>query len=163
MPFLFEKINVLRENGSDLEVPQFIIDNLNSKKPLRDYQIDAYKNFALYLKSTYAKNKQTHVLFHMATGSGKTMIMAMLILHYFNEGYRNFLFFTHRSNIVAKTIVNFCEAKSNKYLFNEKFSMHGIPFKIKKVDNTQQKCGKVYCKHAKINCHNIDICRRCLV
>ncbi|MDA0062985.1 DEAD/DEAH box helicase family protein [Brachyspira hyodysenteriae] len=31
-------------------------------------------------------------MFNMATGSGKTLIMASLILYLYEKGYRNFLF-----------------------------------------------------------------------
>ncbi len=38
----------------------------------------------------------------MATGSGKTLIMAGLMLYLYKQGYRNFLFFVNLSNIVEK-------------------------------------------------------------
>lgn len=31
------------------------------------------------------KDKPTHLLFHMATGAGKTMMMAALILYYYEK------------------------------------------------------------------------------
>ena len=45
-----------------------------------------------------AKDKQVHMLYHMATGSGKTYIMAGMILYYYKHGYRNFLFFVNQGN-----------------------------------------------------------------
>jgi type III restriction enzyme len=67
----------------------------------------------------------------MATGSGKTVIMAMNILYYYNLGYRNFLFFTNQTNIVSKTRINFLEKSSSKYLFNETININGENVKIK--------------------------------
>ena len=48
-----------------------------------------------------------HLLFNMATGSGKTLIMAGLILYLYEKGYRNFLFFVNSTNIIEKTKDNF--------------------------------------------------------
>ncbi|MGI6360678.1 MAG: DEAD/DEAH box helicase family protein, partial [Acholeplasmatales bacterium] len=94
MSFLYEKITTLKEAGFSAEIPQFLINNLSSNIKLRDYQKEAIEYTILYLTSNLSKNKQTHILYHMATGSGKTVIMAMDILYYYNLGYRNFLFFT---------------------------------------------------------------------
>ncbi len=60
-----------------------------------------------------------HLLFNMATGSGKTLIMAGLILYLYEKGYRNFLFFVNATNIIEKTKDNFLNPLSSKYLFNE--------------------------------------------
>jgi type III restriction enzyme len=54
----------------------------------------------------------------MATGSGKTLIMAGLILYLYEQGYRNFLFFVNSTNIIEKTKDNFLNPASIKYLFN---------------------------------------------
>jgi type III restriction enzyme len=43
----------------------------------------------------------------MATGSGKTVMMAGLILYLYERGYRKFLFFVNRGQIVEKTKDNF--------------------------------------------------------
>lgn len=55
----------------------------------------------------------------MATGSGKTLIMAGLILYLYEQGYRNFLFFVNSTNIIEKTKDNFLNPASIKYLFNQ--------------------------------------------
>ena len=34
----------------------------------------------------------THLMFNMATGTGKTMLMAVLILYYYKKGYKQFCF-----------------------------------------------------------------------
>jgi len=135
MAFLYEKIRTLKEAGISAEIPQFLLDNLSSNIKLRDYQKEAIHDTILYLNSNLSKNKQTHILYHMATGSGKTVIMAMNILYYYNLGYRNFLFFTNQTNIVSKTRINFLEKSSSKYLFNETININGENIKIKEVKN----------------------------
>ncbi len=54
----------------------------------------------------------------MATGSGKTVIMAGLILYLYTKGYRNFIFFVDSTSIIEKTKHNFINSSSEKYLFN---------------------------------------------
>jgi type III restriction enzyme len=56
----------------------------------------------------------------MATGSGKTLIMAGLILYLYEKGYRNFLFFVNATTIIEKTKDNFLNNLSIKYLFSQK-------------------------------------------
>lgn len=135
MDFLYEKIRTLNEAGFTTDVPQYLIDNLSDNIKLRDYQIDAIKHTLLYFDSNLSKNKQTHLLYHMATGSGKTVIMALLILYYYNLGYRNFLFFTNQTNIVSKTRINFMEKSSTKYLFANQININGSNINIKEVNN----------------------------
>lgn len=135
MSFLYEKISTLKEAGITAEIPQFLIDNLSQNIKLRDYQKEAIQDTLIYLNSNLAKNKQTHLLYHMATGSGKTVIMALNILYYYNLGYRNFLFFTNQTNIVSKTKINFLNRTSSKYLFSKNININGENIKIKEVDN----------------------------
>lgn len=71
----------------------------------------------------------------MATGSGKTIIMSGLILYLYKKGYRDFLFFVNRGQIVEKTKDNFINSNSSKYLFNEKIIIDNKEVKIKSVDN----------------------------
>ena len=54
----------------------------------------------------------------MATGSGKTLIMAGAILELYRLGYRNFIFFVNTDTIIRKTKENFLNPNSSKYLFN---------------------------------------------
>ena len=82
MNFLYEKIQTLKEAGITAEIPQFLKDNLSKNIILRDYQEEAIKDTLIYFNSNLSKNKQTHLLYHMATGSGKTVIMALDILYY---------------------------------------------------------------------------------
>ena len=118
--YLFETIESILKSGIiKKEVPDYVINNLSKNITLRDYQLEAFEYTLVYLETDLSRNKQTHILYHMATGSGKTVIMAMNILYYYKKGYRNFLFFTNRTNIVSKTRINFTKKESIKYLFAE--------------------------------------------
>ena len=107
MPFLYEQLDTLRDFGSFSEIPSYIQENISSRFELRPYQIGAFENFINYFENDKMCRKPTQTLFHMATGSGKTMIMAGLMLYLYKKGYRNFLFFVNLSNIVNKTKDNF--------------------------------------------------------
>lgn len=135
MNFLYEKIATLKEAGISETIPQFLIDNISTNIKLRDYQEEAIKDTLIYLNSNLSKNKQTHILYHMATGSGKTVIMALNILYYYSQGYRNFLFFTNQTNIISKTKINFLDKTSSKYLFANNINISGKNVKIREVSN----------------------------
>lgn len=80
--YLYEKLEILDELNSLNNLPDIINKGLSSNIILRDYQISAFKYFVTYFENkSLHKNKQIHTLFHMATGSGKTVIMAGLILY----------------------------------------------------------------------------------
>lgn len=136
MAFLYEKMDVLRENGYTAELPAFIPENLNHNFELRPYQKMAFENFITHFRSPNCP-KPTQVLFHMATGSGKTLIMAGLMLYLYKQGYRNFLFFVNLSNIVEKTKENFLNAASSKYLFADEIVLDGERIRINQVENFQ--------------------------
>ncbi len=134
--FLYEKLDVAKEVGMSVDFPEIIKSGLSKRISLREYQIDAFTNFALYFDNAgLRKNKQVHTLFHMATGSGKTVIMAGLILYLYTKGYRKFLFFVNQANVLEKTIDNFINPLSNKYLFNDVVEYLGKKVKIKRVEN----------------------------
>lgn len=137
MPFLYEKIDTLREVGISKELPQYILDNLNPNFELRPYQTATFENFITYFESDKLCQKPTQTLFHMATGSGKTLIMAGLMLYLYKQGYRNFLFFVNLSNIVQKTKENFLNNASSKYLFSEEITIDSEKVPIKEVTNFQ--------------------------
>lgn len=137
MPFLYEKIDAYREGGFSKELPQYIPDNLNPNFELRPYQTAAFENFITYFENDKLCQKPTQTLFHMATGSGKTLIMAGLMLYLYKQGYRNFLFFVNLSNIVQKTKENFLNSVSSKYLFADEITIDGEKVKIKEVSNFQ--------------------------
>ena len=134
--FLYEKIDIIKESIDIPDIPEIIENGLSKKIVLREYQKDAFNNFQIYFENEeLRKNKQVHTLFHMATGSGKTVIMAGLILYLYTKGYRKFLFFVNQKNIVEKTIENFTNPTSSKYLFNDIIEYLGNKINIKKVDN----------------------------
>ena len=61
--------------------------------------------------------------------------MAGLILYLYTKGYRKFLFFVNQTNVLEKTIDNFINPLSNKYLFNDVVEFLGKNVKIKRVEN----------------------------
>jgi type III restriction enzyme len=117
------------------EIPKEIKDNLNPKFPLRKYQKKAFQMFISYFEQYQEKPIPRAVLFNMATGSGKTLIMAGLINYLYKKGYNNFLFFVNSNNIIGKTKENFLDQNSIKYLFNQKIVIDGKPIQIREVDN----------------------------
>lgn len=134
--FLYETLDVAKKIGISINFPEIIKSGLSKRISLREYQIDAFTNFALYFENdNLRENNQVHTLFHMATGSGKTVIMAGLILYLYTKGYRKFLFFVNQTNVLEKTIDNFTNTLSNKYLFNDVIEYLGNKIKIKKVNN----------------------------
>ena len=137
MPFLYEQLDTLRDFGSYTEIPPYIQENVNQRFELRPYQIGAFENFITYFENEKMCRKPTQTLFHMATGSGKTMIMSGLMLYLYKKGYRNFLFFVNLSNIVNKTRENFLNALSSKYLFADEIRLNGERVQIKEVSNFQ--------------------------
>lgn len=118
-------------------IPLSINSNLNPKFPLREYQKNAFRYFINYLNEDFpGKNKNnTQLLFHMATGSGKTLVMAGLIMELYAKGYRNFLFFVNSTNIIRKTKENFLNEASSKYLFNDVISINNSVVPIQEVDS----------------------------
>ncbi|MFO7745500.1 MAG: DEAD/DEAH box helicase family protein [Psychroflexus sp.] len=119
--FLYETLDSVSEMGLlNKDIPQYLCDNLNSKFSLRPYQKEAFARFFhCFHKDFPEKQLPLHFLFNMATGSGKTLIMAGLIIYLYEMGYRNFLFFVNSTNIIEKTKDNFLNPESSKYLFSE--------------------------------------------
>ncbi|MCB2092645.1 MAG: DEAD/DEAH box helicase family protein, partial [Alphaproteobacteria bacterium] len=121
------------------DVPAIITDNLNPVFTIRPYQTRAFQFFLNYWQEAFeGKPRQNHqLLFHMATGSGKTMMMAGLILHLYSQGYRNFLFFVNSTNIIDKTRDNFLNPLSGKYLFAPTLSIGAKQFSVREANNFQ--------------------------
>ena len=134
MNYLYEKFDndFAREIVEAEAMPQSIVGNL--KHRIRPYQIEAFKRFSIWQKR-YAKEQLPHLLFNMATGSGKTLIMAGLMLRLYEQGYRNFLFFVNSNNIIQKTKDNFLDKATTKYLFTEVISVEGREVSVNEVDN----------------------------
>lgn len=117
------------------DIPKYIEDNLNPRFKLRPYQIEAIARFIHYLEENPNRKRPTQLLFNMATGSGKTLLMAADILYLYNKGYRNFLFFVNSTNIIEKTRDNFLNPQSPKYLFNERIKFEDKEVVIREVSN----------------------------
>lgn len=134
--FLFQQLDLYYDFGTRHELPAHIAQNLAPHIALREYQEYAFSNTLEYLSNeSFSKNRQTHLLYHMATGSGKTVMMAGLILHYYSLGYRNFLFFVNQTNIIEKTKANFLDSTSAKYLFAKSIEIDGMRVPINEVSN----------------------------
>ena len=135
--FLHEQLEIAFNYGVPKpEIPDSITQNLNPEFELRPYQKDAYASFVHYFNNDLpGKEKPLHLLFNMATGSGKTLIMAGLILYLYEKGYRNFLFFVNSTNIIEKTKNNFLNPRAAKYLFSQDIRFDGKPVTVTQVDN----------------------------
>lgn len=119
------------QNYGEPEIPNYINDNL--KYQLRKYQETALKHY--YQLQKRKGNKLNHLMFNMATGSGKTLVMAALMLELYKQGYRNFIFFVNSRSILEKTKANFCDESSSKYLFAREINIGENRLKIKAVNN----------------------------
>lgn len=115
--------SILYKNNTE-SLPSYIQDNLNDV--LRPYQNRALEALEFMLDEEHASGiveagyQNKHLLFNMATGSGKTMVMASTILYMYQEfGYQNFLFFVNTDAIITKTKENLLNPNSSKYLFSK--------------------------------------------
>ena len=105
---LYRRIANYEEMGGHLpDISSDVTDNLNPAFVLRPYQEKALRYFLYSLKDYPKRVKPTQLLFHMATGSGKTLIMAAAMLYLYQQDYRDFIFFVNSTNIVEKTRDNF--------------------------------------------------------
>ncbi|WP_241896874.1 DEAD/DEAH box helicase family protein, partial [Helicobacter pylori] len=120
-------------NDKEIELPTHITSNL--KKELRDYQKQAIYN---YLEKRQSNPFQKHFMFEMATGSGKTLVMAGLILECYKQGYQNFIFFVNSTSILEKTKLNFTDSVSSKYLFSENININDENTEIKSINNLNE-------------------------
>lgn len=125
---------------------QYINESL--KHNLRPYQLSAL--FSLdWVQKHDEVQQHNHLMFNMATGSGKTDVMASNILYLFKEyGYTNFLFVTNSNAIVNKTKENFLNSNSSKYLFATTINIDGQLVDIKQVKNfpLNQQANAIYIK-----------------
>jgi type III restriction enzyme len=134
---LYDEFNSYKENffKAKADKKTEILKNLNPSFLAREYQKEALGRFYYYCEDYPGKKNPIHLMFNMATGSGKTMIMAANILYLYQRGYRNFIFFTRLGNIIQKTKANFLDPNSKKYLFANKIMLDGREIKIKEVNN----------------------------
>lgn len=145
-----EKIEILqnqvlsefgKKSFRELEIPPHIVENLS--KDLREYQKDALK----YYLANNETLKKNHLMFNMATGSGKTLIMAALMLDCFKRGYENFIFFVDKTEIVEKTKANFSDKNSSKYLFAQNINIDSKNVEINAIsnlDSSKSGCINIY-------------------
>lgn len=129
---IFELFDELKQLDMDIlneqhgwELPQYIVENL--KHEPRSYQSEAIRYFHYTQASdTFKFRKPRQLMFNMATGSGKTDLMAGLILYLYKEkGYQNFLFAVNTNGVLSKTIDNLTGAQSTKFLFNSNLEIDG--------------------------------------
>lgn len=125
------------KNIKKKELPDYILHSLSQQRKLRTYQEECLRYFLSYMEDSEDCPKRPHLLFHMATGSGKTLIMAATMLYLYEQGYRNFLFFVDTNNIVEKTKDNFLNRASSKYLFAPQIVINGKNVEIRQVENFQ--------------------------
>ncbi|MEW6203372.1 MAG: DEAD/DEAH box helicase family protein, partial [bacterium] len=135
--FLYERLDAAASMGFlKKEVPDSVAQNLNPKYELRPYQIEAVARFFHCYNNDFPnKTYPLHFLFNMATGSGKTLIMAGLILYLYEQGYHNFLFFVNSTNIIEKTKDNFLNPACIKYLFNNDIHIGNRRVRVAPVEN----------------------------
>ena len=133
--FLYEKLNNYFEmSGVKPDIPLYVSSNLPKKFELREYQEEALKYFIQSYETSTKNNKQIWNLFHMATGAGKTNMMAAVILYLYGQGYNNFVFFVNAVNIVEKTKENFLNKEFKKYLFAQDIVINRRKVQINAVD-----------------------------
>jgi type III restriction enzyme len=117
-----------------------VVRNLNPALTVRPYQEDALARFDFYWNTLRAEDAEllarpAHLLFNMATGSGKTMLMAANMLALYAQGYRRFLFVVDSRNIVEKTRANFTDPGNPKYLFAPQIVVSGRPVPVTAVES----------------------------
>lgn len=136
MNTLLDKLNILAEQldinfEEEFNKLEEELSLLNPKFSSRKYQKESLGRFIYYMRDYKKKTKPIHLLFNLATGAGKTLLMAWLV-GYLKEkfGYQHVIFLVNSKEIVGKTVMNFTERLNKKYLFNSK-----LPFEIKVVEN----------------------------
>ena len=134
---LFHKIKTYLDiAGEEYSVPDYITSNL--KHDFWYWQEDTMQYFDVFEKRkdkfVEDKNEPTHLMFNMATGTGKTLLMAALILYYYKKGYKRFIFFVNQNNIVDKTENNFINKNHTKYLFRQNIVVDDKTVNIRKVE-----------------------------
>lgn len=129
----FKNVDELGLFSESYQVPNYIKNNL--KDTLRAYQEESLRYLHYAQHNPNANSLYKHLLFNMATGAGKTMVMAATILYMYKEyGYQNFIFFVHTDAIIQKTKENLLNGLSSKYLFNSSIEIEGEKIHIEPVD-----------------------------
>jgi len=160
---LYDEVKHLNESlfneQLDWDTPDYLSKNM--VHTFRYYQ-DAALRFFHYSQTdeTFRFRNVNHVLFNMATGSGKTDLMAGLILYLYQEyGYQNFLFLVNTNGVLNKTIDNLTNQASEKYLYTPNIEIDGERIEIRQVETfpkTQSK-NTIYLKLATVQRVAADI------
>ena len=148
LKFLYQQLReeVGKNTIKKKQIPLSIQQNLNPNFEMRPYQVDAFQHFLTYMEEEHElRQSPAHVLFQMATGSGKTMMMSGLILYLYEKGYRNFMFFVNSTTIIDKTKDNFLNGASSKYLFAPQIKIGERLVNIVSADNFEGDTGEDIC------------------
>lgn len=148
----FQQVDRLGLFQGNYQTPEYL--KVNLKDDLRSYQEEALRYLHYAQSSHEADIRFKHLLFNMATGSGKTMVMAGALLYMFKEyGYQNFIFFVHTDAIIQKTKENLLNVLSSKYLFTHPLEIEGERIYIEAVDTFPKQPSKntIYLKLSTIH------------
>lgn len=139
---LAQEFDALAKYGAlAIDLPDHMTGNLAPQIALRPYQVTTLQRWLFYIDKYQGRPSNPHLLFHMATGSGKTVLMAALMLDLYAHGYRNFLFFVNSAQIIEKTKENFLNPASSKYLFAPLLRINDRPLEIRSVTNFEAASG----------------------
>jgi len=122
-------LNLLNKSRGKKVDSSFLSATYLLKNKLRDYQENALLNYLIvnnFLSKEFDLDirdefSERHHCFHMATGSGKTMLMAYLIAHLYSFRYNKILFITNSTTLQEKTKLNLIPSYGSKkceYIFN---------------------------------------------
>ncbi|MDN6233064.1 MAG: DEAD/DEAH box helicase family protein, partial [Staphylococcus simulans] len=158
---LVEQAEVAEKDLFDAHQGYTIPDYINSNliHTLRYYQDEAIRNY--HYTQTRIKPSPQHVLFNMATGSGKTDLMAGLILYLYQEyDYKNFLFTVNTNSVLMKTKDNLVNQNSDKYLFQDKIEIDGKQISVVEVERFPrvQQDNTIYIKLSSVQKVSDDLC-----
>lgn len=159
---LYNEIESFKKFGGSPKIPEYIIENL--KFPLYEWQKTALENFLINENGRKSKIQNgeivspNHLMFNMATGSGKTLVMAALILYYYKEHkINNFIFFVNQNTIVGKTQDNFINKSHAKYLFRENIIIDEKRVNIREVEQFSNSTDDIQIKFTTIQKLHNDI------
>ncbi|MBP3450016.1 MAG: DEAD/DEAH box helicase family protein [Spirochaetaceae bacterium] len=159
---LFEEIENSKEYIDIPKVPEYITDNL--KYSLYEWQKLALENFLINETKRDRKIKKgeklspNHLMFNMATGSGKTLVMAAMILYYYKTYHiTNFIFFVNQNAILGKTQDNFIHKSHTKYLFKENIIIDEKRVNIREVEQFSNSTDDIQIKFTTIQKLHNDI------
>ncbi|WP_367302790.1 DEAD/DEAH box helicase family protein, partial [Lactobacillus helveticus] len=100
-------------NSFMTQLPNLYYLEENLKHNLRQYQKSALFYLDWSQRQKDVDERYNQLMFNMATGSGKTDVMAAIILYYYKEfNYTNFIFVSNTTAVVDKTKDNFLNTNS---------------------------------------------------